>query len=111
MQKRLGLVSFMAMQRRKEIGIRKVLGAPVPRIVLLLSKEFAFLSTIAFLIAAPFAWYFMHQWLQQYAYRITLGPWFFVATIASSLLIAWITVGYTAIRAATANPVTSLRSE
>jgi len=107
----LGLVSFMAIQRRKEIGIRKVLGAPVPHIVLMLSREFAFLITIAFLIAAPFAWYFMQQWLQQYTYRITLGVWFFVATIACSLCIAWLTVAYTAIRAATTNPVKSLRTE
>ncbi|HVV05552.1 MAG TPA: ABC transporter permease [Puia sp.] len=107
----LGLVSFMAIQRRKEIGIRKDLGAPVPHIVMMLSREFALLITIAFLIAAPFAWYFMHQWLQQYAYRIVLGAGFFIATIASALCIAWLTVGYTTIKAATANPVKSLRTE
>jgi len=107
----LGLVSFMAIQRKKEIGIRKVLGAPVPHIVMLLSREFALLIIIAFLIAAPFAWYFMHQWLQQYAYRITLGAWYFIATIVAALCIAWLTVGYTAVKAATANPVKSLRTE
>jgi len=107
----LGLVSFMAIQRRKEIGIRKVLGAPVPHIVMLLSREFALLITIAFLIAAPLAWYFMHQWLQQYAYRITLGAGYFIDTIIAALCIAWLTVGYTAIKAATANPVKSLRTE
>ncbi|HVU56592.1 MAG TPA: ABC transporter permease [Puia sp.] len=106
-----GLVSFMAVQRRKEIGIRKVLGAPVVHIVVMLSKEFALLITLAFLIAAPFAWYFMQQWLQQYAYRISLGAGFFVATILCSLCIAWITVSYTAIKAAMANPVKSLRTE
>ena len=106
-----GLISFMAVQRKKEIGIRKVLGAPVRDIVIMLSKEFTILIAIAFLIAAPIAWYFMHQWLQQYTYRITIGAWFFIATIICSLLIAWITVGYTAIKAAVANPVKSLRTE
>lgn len=106
-----GLVSFMAVRRKKEIGIRKVLGAPARDIVLLLSREFTILITIAFLIASPIAWYFMHQWLQQYTYRIMIGVWFFAATILSSVLIAWLSVGYTAIRAAAANPVKSLRTE
>jgi putative ABC transport system permease protein len=106
-----GLISFMAVQKRKEIGVRKVLGAPVHQIVLMLSKEFALLIVIAFSIAAPLAWYFMHQWLQQYTYRISPGAGFFVATILCSLGIAWLTVGYTAIKAARANPVDSLRTE
>jgi len=106
-----GLISFMALQRRKEIGIRKVLGAPVRDIVIMLSKEFTLLIAIAFLVAAPIAWFFMHQWLQQYTYRIIMGAGFFIATIVSSLLIAWLTVGYTAIKAAMANPVKSLRTE
>ena len=106
-----GLISFMALQRRKEIGIRKVLGAPVRDIVILLSKEFTLLVIIAFLIASPLAWYFMHKWLQAYTFRITLGMWFFVVTILASVCIAWLTVGYTAIKAALANPVKSLRTE
>jgi ABC-type antimicrobial peptide transport system permease subunit len=106
-----GLISFMALQRRKEIGIRKVLGAPVRDIVILLSKEFTLLVIIAFLIASPLAWYFMHKWLQAYTFRITLGMWFFAITILSSVCIAWLTVGYTAIKAALANPVNSLRTE
>ena len=106
-----GLISFMALQRRKEIGIRKVLGAPVRDIVVMLSKEFTMLIVVAFLIASPIAWYYMHQWLQQYTYRITMGIWFFIATIVCSLFIAWVTVAYTAIKAATANPVKSLRME
>ena len=89
-----GLISFMAVQRKKEIGIRKVLGAPVRDIVMMLSKEFTILIAVAFLIASPFAWYFMHQWLQQYTYRIIIGIWFFAATILCSLFIAWLTVGY-----------------
>lgn len=106
-----GLISFMAVQRKKEIGIRKVLGAPVKNIVLLLSKEFTILVIIAFFIASPLAWYFMHQWLQNYTFHIDLGIWFFAATILSSISIAWLTVGYTAIKAALANPVKSLRTE
>lgn len=106
-----GLISFTAVQRKREIGIRKVLGAPVRDILLLLSREFTILIAIAFLIATPVAWYFMHQWLQQYTYHIAIGLWFFGATIAGSLAIAWLTVGYTSIKAALANPVNSLRAE
>jgi len=106
-----GLISFMAIQRRKEIGIRKVLGAPVKTIVILLSKEFTILVIIAFLIAAPIAWYFMQKWLQTYTFHIHIGIYFFAIAILSSICIAWLTVGYTAIKAAIANPVKSLRTE
>lgn len=106
-----GLISFMAAQRTKEVGIRKVLGASVSNIIYLLSKEFTVLIIIAFAIAAPVAYYFMHQWLQKYTYRIHLGAAIFVLTIFMSIIIAWITVGYRAIKAALANPVTSLRTE
>lgn len=106
-----GLVSFMAVRRRKEIGIRKVLGAPVSNILLLLSREFTLLIAIAFFIAAPIAWYCMHQWLQQYYFRINLGIGFFVVTLLCAVLIAWLTVGHSAIKAAIANPVKSLRTE
>jgi putative ABC transport system permease protein len=77
----------------------------------MLSKEFTVLIVIAFLIASPIAWYYMQQWLQHYTYRIAMGVWFFVITIIGSLFIAWLTVGYTAIKAALANPVKSLRTE
>jgi putative ABC transport system permease protein len=106
-----GLVAFMAVQRKKEIGIRKVLGAPVRDIVIMLSREFTILIVVAFLIASPIAWYYMHEWLQQYTFRIAMGAWFFVGTVVMSLVIAWLTVGYTAIKAAMANPVRSLRTE
>ncbi|HEY9000858.1 MAG TPA: ABC transporter permease [Mucilaginibacter sp.] len=106
-----GLVTFMAAQRKKEIGVRKVLGAPVSAILILLSREFTLLIGIAFLIASPVAWYFMHNWLKQYAYKINLGPSLFIITIIGSILIAWATVGYTAIKAALANPARSLRNE
>lgn len=106
-----GLVSFMTVQRRKEIGIRKVLGAPVTNIILLLSREFTLLIAIAFLIASPIAWYFMHQWLQQYSFRIEVGIGFFAITLLFSILISWITAGQSAVKAAVANPVDSLRTE
>jgi len=106
-----GLISFMAVQRRKEVGVRKVLGATVSNIVYLFSKEFTLLIAIAFLIAAPAAYYFMHQWLQSFAYRINIEPWIFLLTILISVFIAGLTVGYQAIKAAVANPVKSLRTE
>jgi ABC-type antimicrobial peptide transport system permease subunit len=106
-----GLVTFMAVQRKKEIGVRKVLGAPVSAILVLLSREFTLLIGIAFLVASPLAWYFMHNWLKQYAYRINLGPALFLTTIIGSILVALVTVGYTAIKAALANPARSLRNE
>ena len=106
-----GLVSFMAARRKKEIGIRKVLGASAGNIVLLLSREFTILITIAFLVAAPVAWYCMQEWLQQYTFRINLGAGFFIVTLLSSVLIAWLTVGHSALKAAVANPVKSLRTE
>ncbi len=106
-----GLVSFLAVQRTKEIGIRKVLGASARNIVYLLSKEFTLLIIIAFAIAAPVAWFIMNKWLQNYTYRIPLGASVFIWAIMSSLIIAWITVGYRAIKTAKANPVESLRTE
>jgi putative ABC transport system permease protein len=106
-----GLISFMAVQRNKEIGIRKVLGASVGQLVFLLSKEFTLLVLVAFALATPLSWYFMQQWLQKYTYRITLGPGFFIVTVLAAVAIAWITVGYRAVRAALVNPAQSLKSE
>jgi predicted permease len=106
-----GLISFMVVQKTKEVGIRKVLGASVGSILYLFSKEFTILVTIAFVLAAPAAWYLMHTWLKDFAYRINIGMGVFVIAILVSVLIAWITVGYKALRAATVNPVKSLRSE
>jgi ABC-type antimicrobial peptide transport system permease subunit len=101
----------MAVQRTKEVGVRKVLGASVMNIIYLFSKEFTVLIVIAFLIAAPLAYYFMHQWLQKFAYRINITAGIFLLTILVSVIIAWLTVGYQAIKAAVANPVKSLRRE
>jgi predicted permease len=106
-----GLVSFMAVQRTKEVGIRKTLGASVGHIVYLFSREFTILVLFAFVIAAPVGYYLMHQWLQSFAYRIQLGPSVFLLAITFSVVIAWLTVGYKAVRAALVNPVKSLRSE
>lgn len=106
-----GLVSFMAAKRTKEVGIRKVLGASAGNIVYLLSKEFTVLIVIAFVIAAPIAYYFMHEWLQNYTYRIPLTASIFILAIISSVLVAWLTVAQRALKAAAANPVKSLRTE
>ncbi|HVK49680.1 MAG TPA: FtsX-like permease family protein, partial [Pseudobacter sp.] len=106
-----GLVSFMAVQKTKEVGIRKVLGASTGNIVYLFSKEFTILITVAFLIATPLAWWMMSSWLQEFVFRINIGVGVFLLAIIISLGIAWITVGYKAVRAALANPVKSLRSE
>jgi len=106
-----GLVSFMAVQKTKEVGIRKVLGASVTSLLQLFSKEFTILIIISFFIAIPVAWYMMHSWLNNFVYRVPLNIWFFVSAIVGSIAIAWITVGYKAIKAALANPVKALRSE
>jgi putative ABC transport system permease protein len=106
-----GLISFFAVQRTKEIGVRKVLGASVTGIVYLLSRDFLVMVGGALLVAVPVAWYFMNSWLQEFAYRIAIGWWVFVVAGLLSAFIAMCTVGYQAIRAARANPAVSLRSE
>ena len=106
-----GLASFVAEQRTREIGVRKVLGATVLNVWLLLSKEFILLTGIAFLIAVPVAYHYMHNWLQNYDYHTELKAWIFLSVGAGALLITMITVSFQAIRAAVANPVRSLRSE
>ncbi len=107
----LGLVIFMANQRQKEIGVRKVLGASVPQLVFLLSKEFLKLVIISLTIAIPVAWYFMHQWLQDYVYRIDMPVWVFLVTGIGAVLIAFFTTAYQSYKAAVANPIKSLRTE
>lgn len=106
-----GLASFMAEQRTKEIGIRKILGATVANLWTLLSKDFVLLVLLSCFIAAPIAWYLMNQWLQKYTYRTDISWWIFVATGAVALTISLVTVSYQVIKAAIANPVKSLRSE
>jgi ABC-type antimicrobial peptide transport system permease subunit len=106
-----GLAMFSAEKRTKEIGIRKVLGASVTNIAAMLSKDFLELVLIALAIASPIAWYFMNQWLQDFAYRIHISWWVFALAGSGAMLIALITVSFQAIKAALANPVKSLRSE
>ncbi len=106
-----GLVSFMAERRTREIGLRKVLGASVTRLVILLSKDVTYLVLISSVIASMAIWYGGEKWLQQFAYRIGISPWMIISGSLISIIIAWVTVSYQAIKAATKNPADSLRFE
>lgn len=106
-----GLASFVAEQRKKEIGVRKVLGASTYNLWQMLSREFALLVIISCFIAIPLAWYYLNGWLKQYDYRTTISVWIFVVSGLGALLITLITVSFQAIKAALANPVKSLRTE
>jgi ABC-type antimicrobial peptide transport system permease subunit len=106
-----GLVSFMAVQRTKEIGVRKVLGASVSDILMMFVKEFAVLVLIAFVIAGPAAYLVMNAWLQDFAYRISIDAEVFFTSVMITVIIAGLTVGYRSIKAATANPVDALKYE
>ena len=106
-----GLVSFMANQKTKEIGVRKVLGASVNSIVFMFTKEFGMLILIGFVIAVPCAWYVMDAWLNEFAYKIPLGPTIFLSSLVITFALAMITVGYKSFQAATSNPAESLKSE
>jgi ABC-type antimicrobial peptide transport system permease subunit len=107
----LGLVSFMANQKTKEIGIRKVLGASVTQIIMLLSKSLAKLVAIASVIAFPVAWYFSHKWLQDFAFRTSLGWWIFLVSSIGMLVIALTVLCLRTLKSAKANPVKSLKTE
>ncbi|QHT69224.1 FtsX-like permease family protein [Rhodocytophaga rosea] len=106
-----GLISFITAQKTKEVGIRKVLGASATNITLLFFKEFAFLVVIAFLIAAPIAYYVMNSWLENFEYQVEVGVGVFIIAVGISLVIAACTVGYQSVKAALANPIKSLRNE
>ena len=106
-----GLVAYAAEQRTREIGIRKVLGAGIPTLVNMLSRDFIKLVLVAILIACPLAWLAMHKWLQGFAYRMNISLWIFVLAGLIALLIAVLTVSIQTIRAAMANPVKSLKTE
>ncbi len=106
-----GLSAFVIEQRRKEIGIRKVLGSSVQNVLLLVSKEFLFLVGVAFIISVPVTWWAMHTWLQDFAYRINISWWIFAIAGFAAILIALLTVSFQAVKAAIANPVESLRTE
>ncbi len=106
-----GLATLTAQQRIREIGIRKVLGASVAGIVTMLTKQFLKLVLISIIIASPVAWYFMHKWLEDYTNRINIGMWVFIMAATFAIFIAMITVGYQAVKAASVNPVRSLKTE
>src|SRR6185312_16924485 len=106
-----GLASFTIEKRFREIGVRKVLGASVRQLLMLISKEFLRLVAIAFVIAAPLSWWLMSNWLENYKYRISINLWLFFNVGVAMLVLTLIVVSINTIKAAVANPVTSLRSE
>ena len=107
----LGLVAYMAEQRTMEIGVRKVLGATITSVILLLSKDFAKLILIALVLGVPISYYIMQGWLEGFPYRTEIGLGIFIFTGFAALLITWLTVGYHALKAATANPADALHAE
>ena len=106
-----GLSSFVAEQRKKEIGVRKAPGASVYNLWRMLSKEFALLVIISWFIALPLAWYYLNNWLKQYDYKTEISNWIFILSGLGDLIITLLTVSFQAIKAALANPVKSLRTE
>jgi len=107
----LGLVMHVTLQRTKEIGVRKVLGASISQLVTLLTKDFVQLVLIAFVIATPLAWISMNKWLENFAYRTSVSWWIFALSGLLMIAIAFITLSFQTIKAAIANPVKSLRTE
>jgi putative ABC transport system permease protein len=107
----VGLVTYAGERRKKEIGVRKVVGASSSQVVMLLNKNFTRLIVIAFVIAVPIAWYVIQQWLSQFAYKVEVGAWPFVLAGIAVLLITWITVSYQSFKASRINPVEVLKAE
>jgi putative ABC transport system permease protein len=107
----LGLAAYAAERRRKELGIRKVLGATVQGLVVLLSKDFIKLVVVSLVLASPVAWYFMNKWLESFAYRIHIAWWMFAVAAILAVMLALVTVSFQAVKAALSNPVQNLRRE
>jgi putative ABC transport system permease protein len=107
----LGLTSFAVERRTKEIGIRKVLGASVANVVMLIAREFIWLIAIALIVATPITWYFIQQWEQNFTMQAVIDPTRFLIAGVSVLLIAWFAISFLSFRAATANPTKALRTE
>ena len=107
----LGLSTYSAQQRNKEIGVRKILGASISNIVFILSKDFMKLVFLSLFIAIPISWLAMEKWLEDYIYRIHIQWWVFALAGSSAIAIAFVTISFQAVKAALANPVKSLRSE
>jgi putative ABC transport system permease protein len=107
----LGLTAFMTEQRKKEIGVRKVLGASVSNIVVLLSKDFSKLVVIAFVAVVPIAWYAVNQWLKDFAYKVEINPLIYLGAGVLISLIAWLSIAYQSVKAAVVNPSDTLRNE
>ncbi|WP_343673913.1 ABC transporter permease [Chitinophaga sp.] len=106
-----GLISFMVMQKTKEIGIRKVLGSSIGEILWIFGKEFAVLILLAFCLAAPVAWWMMNRWLEDFKFHVSLGPWTFVGAVGLTMIVAGLTVSFQSVKAALMNPVRSLKME
>jgi putative ABC transport system permease protein len=106
-----GLATFMANQKTKEVGVRKVLGASVESIIILFSKEYVKLILLGFAFSVPIAWFVMNKFLEQFTYKDEIGPNVFLMALGITLAIAMLTVGYRSVKSASANPVDSLRSE
>jgi len=106
-----GLISFMVMQKTKEIGIRKVLGSSIGEILWIFGKEFAVLILVAFCLAAPFSWWMMGKYLEEFKFHVELGPWMFVGAVMLTVVVAGLTVSFQSVKAALMNPVRSLRME
>jgi putative ABC transport system permease protein len=107
----VGLVTYAGEKRKKEIGVRKVVGASSAQVVMLLNKNFTWLIIVAFVIAVPIAWYVIEKWLSQFAYQVEVGVWPFVLAGIAVMLITWITVSYQSYKASRVNPVDVLKAE
>ena len=107
----LGLITYTVTQKAREIGIRKVIGASVSSIVLLFYKQYFKLVIIANIIALPLGWYFMNSWLHDFPYKVNISWWIFASSLSAGVIIAFITIAFKTIKAATVNPVESLRNE